>query len=71
MDYAAIAQALLAIITNAPSVISEAETIYSQIKSELSATDQSSIDLALANAKAADATATEAADTALDSAAKE
>lgn len=74
MDYLAIAQALLKIIALAPqlpAVISEAETIYAEVKSALSATDQAAIDAALASAKASDAAATAAADAALTDAEKQ
>lgn len=62
MDYVAIAQALLSILAQAPAVASEVETIYGEIKSELSASSQSDIDAALAAAQKSDAAATAAAD---------
>lgn len=64
-----IAEALIAIITNAPSLISEATVLYTAVKSSLSSADQATVDTALAAAQASDATATERADNALDAAA--
>ncbi len=63
-----IATAILSIIQNAPFLINEATTLYQAVKGDLSATDISQIDAALAAAQAADATATAKADAALDDA---
>lgn len=75
MDWSAIAKALVNIVTVAaevaPSVVSEAETIYTQVKSELSADDQASVDAALAAAQKSDDAATEDADEALTEAEQE
>jgi hypothetical protein len=64
-----IAQAAPGYIGMAATVISAVETVYSEVRSELSNKDQAAIDQALADAKAADAAATARADTALDEAA--
>lgn len=60
-----VAAAILAIIQNAPFLINEATTLYNAVRGDLSATDQATIDQALANAQAGDASATAAADQAL------
>jgi hypothetical protein len=65
-----IATAILAIIQNAPFLINEAKTLYDAVRGDLSATDITEIDAALAKAQAADALATAKADAALDAAAK-
>lgn len=70
MNWTLAAQVLLAIIQNAPEAITEAEALYNAIKANFTNTDQAAIDLALANAKASDAAATAAADTALTAASK-
>lgn len=64
-----IAQAAPGYIGTAATVISALETVYTEVRSELSNTDQAAIDKALADAKAADAEATAKADAALDTAA--
>lgn len=69
-DWAPIAKSILLVIQYAPEAITEAEALYAALKANFSTTDQASIDLALANAKASDAAATAAADTALEAAAK-
>ena len=63
-------QAILALIQNAPQVINETTALYTAIKGDLSATDQATIDAALADAQSADALATKQADEALDAASK-
>lgn len=63
-----IATAILALIQYAPAAISEITALYNAVKGDLSATDQATIDQALANAIASDAQATAAADQALDQA---
>jgi len=63
-----IAQALLALIANAPQIIQETTAAYNAVKADLSETDQQAIDAALASAQLQDATATEAADKALSDA---
>lgn len=70
MDYTAIIQLILAALTQGPQLISLAENAYQTIQGELSATDQATIDSALAAAKAGDASATAAADVALQAASK-
>lgn len=64
-----IATAILALLQYAPSAISEITSLYNAVKGDLSATDQATIDAALAAAIANDATATAAADQALSDAA--
>lgn len=66
----AIALSLLSLLQYAPQAIAEITAVYNAIKGDLSATDQATIDAALANAIAQDAQATAAADQALDAAAK-
>ena len=63
-----IATAILALIANAPQAISEVTSLYNAVKSDLSDTDQASIDAALAAAQSDDAAATAAADAALTTA---
>lgn len=65
-----IAEAILALIQFAPAAISEVTAVYNAVKGDLSATDQATIDQALANAQSADAMATATADAALDAASK-
>lgn len=65
-----LATAILAIIQNAPFLINEATALYQAVKGDLSETEISQIDAALATAQAADAAATAKADTALDAAAQ-
>lgn len=64
------ASLILALLAQAPQAIAEITTLYNAVRSDLSATDQASIDAALAAAQATDAADTAAADTALDEAAK-
>lgn len=66
----AIALSLLSLLQYAPQALAEITAVYNAIKGDLSATDQATIDAALANAIAQDAQATNAADQALDQAAK-
>lgn len=66
----AIALSLLSLLQYAPQAIAEITAVYNAVKGDLSATDQQTIDSALANAIAQDAAATNAADQALDQAAK-
>lgn len=63
-----IAEAIIAIVTNAPSLIQEATVLYNAVKTSLSSDDQATIDAALAAAIASDAAATAKADQALDAA---
>ena len=65
-----IVTSILSLIQYAPQAITEITALYNAIKSDLSASDQETIDAALAAAQAADATATAEADAALDQAAK-
>lgn len=65
-----VATAILAIIQNAPFLISEARTLYNAVKSDLSETDIAQIDAALKSAEDTDALATMAADQSLDTASK-
>lgn len=65
-----IAEAIIAIITNAPTLIAEATTLYNAVKHSLSSEDQATVDQALAAAIASDAAATAKANAALDAAAK-
>lgn len=70
MGISEIAQAFITLITNAPAIINETIAAYNAIKSDLSETDQTAIDQALATAQSQDAQATATADTALDAAAQ-
>lgn len=65
-----IAEAIIAILTNAPALINEATVLYNAVKSSLSSDDQATVDAALAAAKASDWAATQRADEALEAAAK-
>lgn len=65
-----IVSSILSLIQYAPAAISEITALYEAIKSDISETDQATIDAALAAAQQSDAAATAAADTALDNAAK-
>ena len=65
-----IAQLILGLLQAAPAAIHEITAVYDAVKGDLSATDQASIDSALAKAIQADADATAAAGIALDAAAK-
>ncbi len=65
-----IAQAILTLISVAPQAITEILALYNAVKADLSSDDQVTIDAALAASQASDAKATEAADAALDDAAK-
>lgn len=66
----AIALSLLSLLQYAPSAITEITAVYNAVKGDLSATDQATIDAALAAAIANDAQATAAADQALSDASK-
>ena len=65
-----IVTSILSLIQYAPAAISEITTLYEAIKGDISATDQATIDAALAAAQQNDAEATLKADAALDQAAK-
>lgn len=65
----AIALSILSLLQYAPSAIAEITAVYNAVKGDLSATDQATIDAALAAAKSADATSTAQADAALEQAA--
>ncbi len=65
-----IATAILALIQNAPAAISEITALYNVVKSNLSSSDQSTIDQALVAIQASDAQATARADDALDAASR-
>lgn len=66
----AIALSLLSLLQYAPSAITEITAVYNAVKGDLSATDQATIDAALAAAIANDAQATAAANQALSDASK-
>jgi len=66
----AIALSLLSLLQYAPQAIAEITAVYNAVKGDLSATDQATIDAALAAAQNADWAATQAADDALDEASK-
>jgi hypothetical protein len=61
---------LLTLIQFVPGAISEVTALYNAIKGDLSATDQATIDAALAAAQTDDSASTAKADVALDDAAK-
>jgi hypothetical protein len=65
-----IAEAIIAILSQAPTLVAEATTLYTAVKSSLSLTDQAAVDAALAKAIASDANATAQADAALTRAAQ-
>ena len=67
----AIVLSLLSLIQYAPQAITEITALYNSLKGGMSATDQATIDKALADAQSADAAATAAADQALDQASKQ
>lgn len=66
---AIILQAILALIQNAPTAITEITALYGAVKTSLSSDDQATIDAALASAQASDLAATNTADAALTAAA--
>lgn len=66
----AIALSLLSLLQYAPQALTEIQAVYAAVKGDLSATDQATIDAALAAAIANDAAATNAADQALSDASK-
>lgn len=70
MDPLTIAQALIALITNAPTIAADVGAIYEKVKGLLSADDQASVEAALKDAQSSDAVATKEADTALTDASK-
>ena len=73
MNLSTVASALTSILANAGtigSVVNDVQAIYGEIQQELSATDQASVDAALAAAQKSDAAATQAADASLQDAAK-
>lgn len=61
-----IVTSILGLLQYAPQAITEITAVYNAAKGDLSATDQQTIDQALAAAIQADATATNTADQALD-----
>ncbi len=61
---------ILGLLSYAPQAVTEINALYQAIKGTFSPSDQATIDKALADAIAADAAATIAADQALDQAAK-
>jgi len=63
-----IAQALIAILTVAPSLIQEVTTLYKAVKNSMVSDDQAEVDAALAKAISSDAAATARASAALDDA---
>lgn len=65
-----IAEALVAILTNAPFLIKEATVLYNSVRGSLSSSDQATVDAALAAAQASDWAATAKADDALEAASK-
>ncbi len=65
-----IAEALVAILANAPTLVNEATVLYNAVKGSLSSDDQATVDAALAAAIESDAAATAKADAALDAASK-
>lgn len=65
-----IAEALIAILANAPTLIQEVSVLYSAVRTSLSSDDQATVDAALAAVIASDAAATARANTALEAAAK-
>jgi len=78
VNFSKIGSALLSIAENAPSFIGPAATIltdvisiYQEVKTELSATQVTAIDAALAQSQTDDANATASADAALDAASKQ
>lgn len=66
----AIALSILSLLQYAPQAITEITAVYNAVKGDLSATDQATIDAALAAAQIGDAQATAAADAALSQAAQ-
>lgn len=67
----AIALSILSLLKYAPEAITEITALYNAVKGSLSATDQATIDQALADAQAGDAGATAQADEALEAASKD
>ncbi len=65
-----IAEALVAILANAPALVNEATVLYNAVKGSLSSDDQATVDAALAAAIESDSAATAKADAALDAASK-
>lgn len=65
-----IAELILELLAQAPSAITEITALYNAVKGTISATDQATIDKALADAQAADAAATAQADSDLDAASR-
>lgn len=63
-------EVFLFLIKNAPTLIDSTVALYNKVKNDMSETDQSAIDRALAEAQKTDAAATAGADAALDEAAK-
>ena len=65
-----IAELILGLIQAAPGAISEITALYHAVKTDLSSSDQATIDAALVAAQQSDAAATARADAALAAAAK-
>jgi hypothetical protein len=65
------AQIILLLLQLAPQAIGEITALYNAVKGDLSATDQTTIDAALAAAQQSDAAATAQADADLSAAAKQ
>lgn len=70
MDYAALAQLILAIFTEAPALIGKAKALYDANRANFAETDQAKIDAAYAASITSDEAKTAAAVAALDEAAK-
>lgn len=64
-----IIQSILTLLTYAPQAVTEITALYNAVKSDISATDQDTIDAALLAAQQSDAVATAEADAVLDAAA--
>lgn len=65
-----VVEAILAILQAAPQLYNEATTLWNAVKADQSPEDQATVDAALAKAQADDLAGTNAADQALDAAAK-
>lgn len=65
-----IAEAIISILTVAPSLIDEATVLYNAVKGSLGSDSQAEIDAAFEKAKASDWAATQEAEDALDAAAR-
>lgn len=65
-----IAEAIISILTTAPSLISEATVLYNAVKGSLGSQSLAEVDAAFEKAKASDFAATQWADDALEAAAR-